>query len=131
MGEPNFGKWMRGIHASPDNPHRDGMFVETIRRRSGRMNSGVYYRLTDGKGRFWEYPRASVIDHPAYPSPPDPRDERIRVLEELLRAAVCPMAAQGCDGEAYPVQVAEDEWAPEQCQWCYERRAALDSGREG
>lgn len=53
---PQFGEWFTGIWASPGNPHRHGMYVETIR-RSGRMNPGVHYRLTDGKGSFWEYKR--------------------------------------------------------------------------
>jgi hypothetical protein len=58
--EPVFGEWLRGIYASERNPHRDGMYVETIR-RTGRMNPGKAYRCTDGKGDFWEYPHDSVI----------------------------------------------------------------------
>ena len=60
MAKPIFGKTrMRGIWASPDNPHRDGTYVETIRRR-GKMNAGVHYRITDGEGGFWMYPVESV-----------------------------------------------------------------------
>ena len=51
---PKFGEWMRGIWASENNPHRDGMYVET-KVRKGFVNPGRYYRLTDGHGSFWEY----------------------------------------------------------------------------
>jgi hypothetical protein len=57
---PRFGDRMRGIYASESNPQRDGFYVETIRRR-GRLNKGSSYRLTDGNGRFWEYPVDSVV----------------------------------------------------------------------
>jgi hypothetical protein len=57
---PKFGDRMRGIYASEGNPIRDGIFVETVR-RTGRMNAGTFYRLTDGRGRFWEYPSDSVV----------------------------------------------------------------------
>lgn len=51
---PKFGEWIRGIWASERNPQRDGMYVET-KRRTGMVNPGVWYRLTDGRGKFWEY----------------------------------------------------------------------------
>lgn len=55
-----FGKTIvRSIYASEDNPHRDGLFVEIIRRR-GKFNPGVWVRVTDGKTDFWEYPIGSV-----------------------------------------------------------------------
>lgn len=57
---PKFGDWMRGIYASEKNPLRDGMFVRTIR-RTGRCNPGTYYELTDGRGKFWQYPRESTV----------------------------------------------------------------------
>jgi len=50
---------LRGIHASPTNPQRDGIYVRTIR-RTGRMNPGVFVECTDGNGRFWEYPISFV-----------------------------------------------------------------------
>lgn len=50
---PVFGAWFRNLYASENNPTRTGMYVETIRRR-GKMNPGRWYRLTDGKGAFWE-----------------------------------------------------------------------------
>lgn len=57
---PVFGEWMRGIWASESNPIRDGMYVETIR-RTGRVNRGTFYRLTDGKGKFWEFDAKSTV----------------------------------------------------------------------
>lgn len=58
--EPAFGEWMRGIHASVDNPIRDGMYVKTIV-RTGRLNPGKFYELTDGKGRFWQFPAEGTV----------------------------------------------------------------------
>lgn len=58
--KPVFGEWMRGIYAGIKNPLRDGMYVETIR-RSGRVNHGTWYRLTDGKGNFWEYESRDTV----------------------------------------------------------------------
>lgn len=52
---PRFGQWVRGDFAAEGNPLRDGIFVEVVRRGHGRMNPGVWYRLTDGHGEFWEY----------------------------------------------------------------------------
>ena len=59
LPEPKFGEWLRGIYASESNPHRDGMYVRTIR-RTGRLNPGVHYEVTDGNGLFWQYPAQSV-----------------------------------------------------------------------
>lgn len=58
--QPKLRDWMRGIYASPDNPIRDGMYVETIV-RMGRLNPGKFYRLTNGKGKFWMYPAHATI----------------------------------------------------------------------
>lgn len=52
--KPRFCEWIRGIWASETNPCRDGMYVETIK-QTGRLNPGIWYRLTDGKGKFWQY----------------------------------------------------------------------------
>lgn len=57
---PKFGDWIRGIYASERNPNRDGMYVRTIR-RTGRLNPGVYYELTDGNGRFWQFLACETI----------------------------------------------------------------------
>lgn len=56
---PKFGQKVCGIYGSDDNPTKCGKFFETIVRR-GRLNPGVYYRLTDGEGKFWEYPADAV-----------------------------------------------------------------------
>lgn len=57
---PKFGEWMRGVWASKSNPHRDGMFVRTVR-RTGRVNNGTWHELTDGKGNFWQYEAKSTV----------------------------------------------------------------------
>lgn len=59
LPEPKFGEWLRGIYASESNPHRDGMYVRTIR-RTGKLNPGVHYEVTDGNGEFWMCPAQSV-----------------------------------------------------------------------
>ena len=52
-------------------------------------------------------------------------------LRELLKASKCPNS--GCDNNGtIAQQVAYDEWEPEQCQWCDEKRKAIaNSGAEG
>lgn len=67
-GRPKFGDWLRGIHASEDNPQRDGMFVREVVTPRGRMNSGTAWELTDGKGDFWRYPPHSVKPLPTPPA---------------------------------------------------------------
>jgi len=54
-------------------------------------------------------------------------------LGPLLKAAVCPNRDRGCDGKGIPVQIGDDDWEQEQCQWCHERTLAcgLDEAREG
>lgn len=66
MKEPEFGERLRGIYAGEKNPHRDGFYVRTIH-RTGRLNPGKWYELTDKKGDFWQYEAKSVIflDRPA------------------------------------------------------------------
>lgn len=53
--------------------------------------------------------------------------KRVGELEKLLRIARCPNTE--CRDGAIPRQVADQEWEAEQCQWCYERKAAL--GKQG
>ena len=57
---PKFGEPMRGVWAGTNNPQRDGLFVRTVR-RTGRMNSGTWHELTDGKGNFWKYEAKSTV----------------------------------------------------------------------
>lgn len=59
--EPKFGDWLRGVYASERNPIRDGIYVRTC-----RVNHETCYELTDGKGKFWMYPKRSTerLDRP-------------------------------------------------------------------
>lgn len=57
---PIFGEQIMGIWAGESNPQRVGRYVET-RRRTGRLNPGVWYRLTDGRGSFWEYEASQTL----------------------------------------------------------------------
>lgn len=47
--KPMFGDRMRNLWASEQNPTRDGIFVQAIRRNHANL-----YRMTDGKGKFWD-----------------------------------------------------------------------------
>ena len=121
---PVFGTRMRGIFAGESNPHRDGYYVETIR-RTGRMNRGKFYRLTDGAGRFWEYPAESTIFIRG-----DLTEERIRALEEerdaltarlsrlrpVVRAAVRYLQPSVTDTSG-PLEDAVDDLTPEDRVW--------------
>lgn len=51
--KPRFGDLICNGWASENNPTRVGAFV---RRgvRTGNLNRGPYWELTDGKGKFWE-----------------------------------------------------------------------------
>ena len=57
---PVFGEPIRGIWASSDNPIRDGFYVETVR-RTGRLNPGVWYKLTDKHGKFWSFLASETV----------------------------------------------------------------------
>ncbi|WP_202926137.1 hypothetical protein [Photorhabdus laumondii] len=62
--KPAFGDHMRNPWASKNNPHRDGYFVKA-RRATGKFNPGLWYQMTDKKGKFWEINGryAVFIDH--------------------------------------------------------------------
>jgi len=103
--EPKFGEWFRGIYASEDNPIRDGMYVRTIR-RTGRLNRGTFYELTNLKGKFWEFPRDGVVRIEAPPHCPIAQAEERGVVKGLR------LGAQEC----------EDWWDhgdPVNCRWTY------------
>lgn len=61
--KPKFGDPMYGIYAAEGNPIKYGLFVRVVN-RTGRVNRGVYYELTNGKGRFWQYPKDAVAFWP-------------------------------------------------------------------
>lgn len=50
--KPRFGDIIENKMASMDNPTRVGTFVRVVR-RTGRMNPGTWWEVTDGKGEFW------------------------------------------------------------------------------
>jgi predicted TIM-barrel fold metal-dependent hydrolase len=50
-------------------------------------------------------------------------------MKGLLRIARCPNV-NCCDG-IIAQQIGEDDWEPEQCQWCYERAQALKGASDG
>ncbi|MDE9566302.1 hypothetical protein KKI93_20220 [Xenorhabdus bovienii] len=62
--KPQFGDHMRNPWAGEINPHRDGYFVRA-RRVTGKFNPGLWYQMTDKKGKFWEIDGqyAIFIDH--------------------------------------------------------------------
>lgn len=84
---PKYGDRLRGIHASESNPQRDGFYVETVR-RTGRMNAGKSYRLTDGKGHFWEYPAESTEPVDATPRTPGLEETVVREAVEAANASL-------------------------------------------
>lgn len=61
---PKFGERIMGIWAGEQNPQRIGRYVETVR-RTGRLNPGTWYRLTDGKGKFWSYEASQTLFVPS------------------------------------------------------------------
>lgn len=53
--KPCFAEWFINTAASVGNPTKHGMYVRTVR-RTGRVNAGTFYELTDGEGDFWLVP---------------------------------------------------------------------------
>lgn len=54
-GPPQFGDAIVNQLASMSNPRRTGYFVRSGV-RTGKLNPGKYFELTDGKGDFWTIP---------------------------------------------------------------------------
>lgn len=50
--DPKFGDRLRNTAAGESNPHRDAFFVRKVR-KTGRMNPGLWFEMTDGKGEMW------------------------------------------------------------------------------
>lgn len=60
---PMFGATVTNHYASEINPHRVGYFVRATR-VTGRLNPGVWWQITDGRGDFWEVsPDARRLQH--------------------------------------------------------------------
>ena len=49
---PRFGDRFVNTVASLDNPRRTATFVRIVR-RTGRLNRGTWWEMTDGQGDFW------------------------------------------------------------------------------
>jgi hypothetical protein len=81
---PKFGDMMRNPWASESNPQRDGYFVRSTR-RTGRMNPGLWYQMTDRNGKFWEVDGSVqfFIDEPAKPAPASADPGTIRAALEI------------------------------------------------
>lgn len=52
---PKFGDLIENGYASEDNPTRRGYFVRAFR-RTGKLNAGLTWEVTDRKGKFWTLP---------------------------------------------------------------------------
>jgi hypothetical protein len=76
---PKFGDTVLNRAASEGNPQRTGTFVREIR-RSGRLNPGVWWQITDGQGSFWETPPAIAEVQPA---PDIARAAQVQILREI------------------------------------------------
>ena len=54
------------------------------------------------------------------------REEMREKVVSLLGKARCP--DQDCDNNGtIACRISEDEWEPQQCQWCYEKKAFLST----
>ena len=51
--KPIFGMSVVNTAASDGNPTKYGCFVREIR-RTGRLNPGLFYEITNGSNRFWQ-----------------------------------------------------------------------------
>lgn len=59
--KPKFGDVVENGSASEENPTRRGFFVREFK-RSGRMNAGLTWEITDGKGMFWEFKPKDIAE---------------------------------------------------------------------
>ena len=52
--------------------------------------------------------------------------EKLDKAIELLRVSKCP--EYDCDNNGtIACRISDDEWEPQQCQWCYEKKLLLES----
>lgn len=95
---PKFGDAYLNTQASESNPRREGMFVQVVR-RSGRLNPGVWWQITDGNGDFW-------LSNPAYLRPAQrepvgvPSKIALRASERVMMAVLEAGWDSACDGLA-------------------------------
>lgn len=76
---PTFGEAVRNTCAAQSNPRRDGYFVRKVV-RTGVLNRGSFYEVTDGAGHFWLLPVAVVARAPtAAPSEAQPAPDKAPV----------------------------------------------------
>lgn len=116
--KPRFGVTkIRNPYVADDNPHRDGIYVETIR-RTGRLNPGTWYRLTDGKGAFWELKAdgcemlalAEELEKNGKPAPWNP-DDSVRAGElHIVGGLFAVRFIDGCSNGCVELFVEDDEW---------------------
>lgn len=97
---PKFGEPVENTYASLSNPTRVGLFVKSGR-RTGRLNPGVYWTLTDGRGKFWDMSpdncRRPVDDGymgPLADAPAPVPDDAERRIEYVVNADMLQQALQ-------------------------------------
>jgi len=61
-----FGERVRNVWVGTDNQIRDGMFIEVVRRKTGKYSFTSYCRCTDGNGKFWLTPPEALLKHADY-----------------------------------------------------------------
>jgi hypothetical protein len=109
--KPCFGDIIENGWASENNPTRVGYFVREGR-RTGRLNPGRYFEVTDGKGKFWNLPldsdhKITVKPCPRRASPPHTGELR-EAVDYVARYGgmcrdcadnhgVCPTSGLPCD----------------------------------
>ncbi len=74
-----FGTWFRNNSAGAANPHREGMYVQTIHRPHHVANPGIHYKLTDGRGDFWIIEPKYLVQIDAPAPAIKPGDTMVRV----------------------------------------------------
>lgn len=82
---PRFGDIIENGWASEDSPIRVGFFVREGR-RTGRMNPGRYFEVTNGNGRLWEVPVDRDHKITVRTPTPEPQAEVRGLVEALLQA---------------------------------------------
>jgi hypothetical protein len=79
--------------------------------------SQIFNRIENGESR-WFYTDEEGNDHEIQST-----FTEWKQLRTLIAVARCP--DENCVDGAIPVQVGEDEFEAQQCQWCYERAGIL------